>query len=55
MASTIFKNKAGDETNDEMVTSEGSDMLRIPGYDVLKDPVGTRQRIEKALEVRRGG
>ena len=44
-----------DQRRDCYLRRLGYEVLRIPGYDVLKDPIGTRQLIEKTIEVRRGG
>jgi len=47
--------KRRDQRRDRYLGKLGYKVLRIPGYDVLRDPIGTRERIEKAIERRRGG
>ena len=37
---------------DQFLTDQGYEMMRIPGYDVLRDPAGVRNRIEYAIDRR---
>ena len=46
--------KRRDQTRDRYLGKLGYEVLRIPGYHVLRDPNRTRERIEKAIELRRG-
>ena len=43
-----------DRRRDQYLGDHGFEVLRIRGYEVLRDPLGVRQRIEDAIERRRG-
>jgi very-short-patch-repair endonuclease len=44
-----------DERRDRYPRDLGYELLRIPGYDVLRDPRQVLQRIEQAIDARRAG
>ena len=44
-----------DQRRDRYLADLGYEVLRIPGYDLLRDPLAARQRIEQAIQQRRGG
>ena len=41
-----------DEVRDRYLTERGYTLLRIPGYQVLRDPAGARSLIENAIDQR---
>ena len=43
-----------DQRRDAYLRKLGFEILRIPGYDVLREPGQTRDRIEAAIQERRG-
>ena len=43
-----------DQRRDRYLGDLGYEVLRIPGYELLRDPLGARERIENAIERRRG-
>ena len=54
---TLFteKGKQQDQRRDHYLRELGYEVLRIPGYDVLRDPLEVRERIESAIVRRRNG
>ena len=43
-----------DQRRDRYLGDLGYEVLRIPGYEVLRDPLEARKQIEHAIERRRG-
>ena len=41
-----------DQRRDRYLAEKGYTVLRIPGYQVLRDPVGVRRQIETAIDDR---
>jgi very-short-patch-repair endonuclease len=41
-----------DESRDQYLAKRGYAVLRIPGYEVLRDPAGVRYLIENAINAR---
>ena len=49
------RGKQKDRRRDHYLRELGYEVLRIPGYDVLRDPLEVRERIESAIVRRRNG